>query len=130
MNFLIEYYNQIKPKGGNMAHHKKRKANPAFLKAIRKELKCSPELREFIGEKKISRTELTKKIWKHIKKKKLQVEGNGRVVRVDSKLAPLISKRLVAKKRKIEMRGKEIKIPAGHVFMTELTQIASKHLEG
>ena len=113
-----------------MPHKKKRKANTAFMKAVKKELKCSDELREFTGEKKISRPALTKVIWKHIKKKHLGTEDDGRIIRVDSKLKPLISKRLVAAKRKIKMRGKTIKIPAGHVFFTEIAGQMNKHLEG
>jgi|ERR1700722_13095858 len=98
-------------------------------KGIMKEVKCSAELREFTGLKKISRGDLTKLIWKHIKKKGLKSEEDGRIVRVDSKLKPLISKKLIASKRKIKMRGKTIRIPAGHIFMTEIAGQMSNHLE-
>jgi len=110
-------------KGDNMA---KRKGNPAFMK----ELKCSDELREFTGEKKISRPALMKLFWKYVKKHHLQVEDNKRAVCVEgSNLEPLFSKRLIGKKREITMRGKKIKIPAGCVFMTEVGGALGKHLE-
>lgn len=101
------------------------KGNPAFMK----ELKCSDELREFTGEKKISRPALMKVFWKYAKKHKLQLEDNKRVVRVEgSKLEPLFSTKLIGKKRKVELRGKMIKIPAGCVLMTEVGGALGKHL--
>ena len=104
----------------------KRKGNPAFMR----ELKCSDELREFTGEKKISRPQLMKVFWKYAKKHKLQPKDNGRLVKVEgSKLEPLFSQKLIGKKREIKMRGKTIKIPAGHVFMTEIGGALGKHLE-
>lgn len=102
-----------------------RKSNPAFMK----ELKCSEELREFTGEKKISRPALMKVFWKYAKKHHLQLEDEKRVVEVaGSKLEPLFSSKLIGKKREIKMRGKKIKIPAGCVFMTEVSGALSKHL--
>lgn len=97
--------------------------------ALKKEMKCSEELQAVTKTKKISRGALMKAVWKYIKKHKLQVEGNGRVVKVEgSKLEPLFSKRLIKDKRKVTMRGKDIKIPKGHVFMTEFGGALSKHL--
>ena len=98
-------------------------------KGILKELKCSSALREFTGEKKISRGDLTKLIWKHIKRKKLGSEEDGRIIRVDSKLKPLISKRLIAEKRKLKVGKKTHRIPAGYIFMTEFPGQMKKHLE-
>jgi chromatin remodeling complex protein RSC6 len=100
-------------------------ANKAFMK----ELRCSDELREFTGEKKISRPALMKVFWKYAKKHKLQLEDNKQVVRVEgSKLESLFSKKLVGKKRTKDLRGKTIKIPAGCVLMTEIGGALGKHL--
>ena len=104
----------------------KRKGNPAFMK----ELNCSDELREFTGEKKISRPQLMKVFWKYAKKHHLQVEDNKRCVQVEgTKLEPLFSSKLISKKREIKQRGKTLKIPAGCVFMTEIGGALGKHLE-
>lgn len=59
-------------------------------KGFNKELTCSAELREFTGEKKISRGQLMKAIWKHIKKHDLQNPENKREIVPDKKLATLI----------------------------------------
>jgi chromatin remodeling complex protein RSC6 len=103
-----------------------RKGNPAFMK----ELKCSEELREFLkGEKKISRPQLMKEFWNYAKKHKLQIEDNKRCVKVvDSKLEPLFSSKLIAKKRELKVGKKTVKIPAGCVFMTEIGGALGKHL--
>jgi chromatin remodeling complex protein RSC6 len=97
--------------------------------ALKKEMKCSEELQAVVKEKKISRGNLMKAIWKYISKHKLKSEDDGRIIKVaDSKLEPLFKSKLIADKRKIEMRGKTIKIPKGHVFMTEIAGALSKHL--
>lgn len=94
-----------------------------------KELKCSEELREFLGEKRISRPQLMKKFWKYAEKHDLKTEKDKRVVQIEgTKLEPLFSSKLL-KKREIKQRGKTIKIPSGCVFMTEVAGALGKHLE-
>ena len=95
---------------------------------IKKELRCSPELREVVKEKKMARGKVIKAFWVYVKKHKLQSEDDGRIVELDDKLKPLFSSRLIKHKRKIESRGSKIRIPAGHVFMTEVTGALAKHL--
>jgi len=95
---------------------------------IMKPLKASAELQEIVKEKKISRGGAVKAIWKYIKKKGLKSEDDGRIINLDKRLTPLFRKKLIAKKRKIEMRGKTIKIPAGSIFMTEIGGMLKDHL--
>jgi chromatin remodeling complex protein RSC6 len=117
---------RVKILRGAYMPHKKRKGNPAFMK----ELKCSSELREFLkGEKRISFPQLMKRFWDYAKKHKLQLEDNKRVVRIEgTKLEPLFSSKLL-KKHEVKMRGKKIKVPAGHVFMTEIGGALNEHVE-
>jgi chromatin remodeling complex protein RSC6 len=63
-----------------------RQGNPAFMK----ELRCSEELEEFLGEKKVSRPQLMKKIWKYIKSHKLQDKKDKRTINPDKKLATIL----------------------------------------
>jgi len=97
--------------------------------ALKKELKCSSELREFLkGEKKISRGDLMKEIWAYAKRHKLQLKDNKRVLRIEgSRLEPLFSNKLL-KKHTVKMRGQTIKVPNGCVFMTEIGGAMTKHL--
>ena len=95
---------------------------------IMKEMRASEELQAVVKEKKISRGQAVKALWKYIKKHGLKTEDDGRVIKCDEKLEPLF-KKLVKDKRKITMRGKTIKIPKGHFFMTEIGGMLSKHLD-
>lgn len=63
----------------------KRKPNPAFMKPM----KPSSQLAEIVGDKPLPRTEVTKKIWAHIKKHKLQNPKNKREIIADDKLQPI-----------------------------------------
>ena len=63
----------------------KRKPNPAFMKPM----KPSAQLAEIVGDKPLPRTEVTKKIWAHIKKHKLQNPKNMREIIADDKLQPI-----------------------------------------
>lgn len=101
--------------------------------ALSKELRCSDELRELVKEKKISRGQMMKSVWDYIKRKKLKSEDDGRIIKLDDRLEAVVSnsskmKKLIKDKRTIEMRGKKIKIPKGHLFMTELAGALSKNL--
>lgn len=97
--------------------------------ALKKEMKCSSELREFLkGEKKISRADLMKAIWKYIKRHDLQVEENRRAIRIEgSRLEPLFPKKML-KKHVVKMKDKKIKVPSGCIFMTEIGGAMTEHL--
>lgn len=100
---------------------------------ITKEMRCSDELREIVKEKKISRGQMMKAVWKYIGKKDLKSEDDGRIIKLDDKLEAVVNKhsklkKLIKDKRKIETRGKTLKIPKGHIFMTELAGALSKNL--
>jgi chromatin remodeling complex protein RSC6 len=95
--------------------------------ALKKEMKCSDELQAVVKEKKISRGQLMKSIWKYIKKHDLQNKESGRIVDCDDKLSALFAK-TIKHKREIKMRGKKIKVPAGSIFMTEIGGALQKHL--
>lgn len=116
---------------GNRFYEKenKRMAKSGKGSGLTKELKCSDELQELIGVKKVARGQMMKLVWKYIKKKGLQGDKekgeDGRVIKLDKRLEPVMQqnrklKKLIKEKRSVEMRGKKIKIPIGHVYMTEL----------
>jgi len=92
-----------------------------------KEMKCSEELQAVVKDRKLSRKEVTQKLWKYIKKHKLTSEDDGRIIVCDDKMGEIF-KKLIKEKRKITMRGKTIKIPKGAFFMTEMAGAISKHL--
>jgi chromatin remodeling complex protein RSC6 len=101
--------------------------------ALKKEMKCSEELQAITKTKKISRGQMMKVIWAHIKRKKLTSEDDGRIIKLDDRLTAITSnsskmKKAIKDKRKIEMRGRTIKIPKGCLFMTELAGVLSKNL--
>jgi len=85
---------------------KKRKPNAAFMKPMTP----SATLGEVIGNKAMPRTEVTKKIWAYIKRKKLQDRKNRRMINADDAL-------------KAVFRGKK------QVSMFEMTKLVSKHLK-
>lgn len=95
--------------------------------ALKKEMKCSEELQAVVKEKKISRGQMMKSLWKYIKKHGLQSKDDKRIIICDEKLKPLF-KKVIAKKRKFKMRGKTIRVPAGQIYMTEMGKPLSKHL--
>jgi upstream activation factor subunit UAF30 len=59
--------------------------NSAFMKPM----KPSEQLAEVVGSEPLPRSEVTKKIWAHIKKHKLQNPQNKREILADSKLEPI-----------------------------------------
>ncbi len=65
----------------------------AEAKGLSKPVKQKSELAEFLGAKKLHRTEITKKLWDYVKKKKLQTktengkpENAGKFIVADAKL--------------------------------------------
>lgn len=83
----------------------KRKPNPAFMKPMH----ISDELAKVVGSKPLPRTEVTRLLWKYIKKNKLQDEKNKRNINADENL-------------KAVFRGKKT------VNMFEMTKLVNKHL--
>ena len=62
---------------------------------LTKPLKLSPELAECLGAKKgekMSRTEVNKKLWAHIKLHKLQDPSNGQFFTPDGVMEPIFGK--------------------------------------
>jgi chromatin remodeling complex protein RSC6 len=84
----------------------KRKPNAAFMKPMTP----SSLLAAVIGATPMPRTEVTKKIWDYIKKNKLQVAINRRLINADEKLRAVFG-------------GK------GKVSMFEMTKLVSNHLK-
>jgi upstream activation factor subunit UAF30 len=72
--------------GGVMAKAAdKAKNKSAFMKPVRP----SEHLAKIVGTEPLPRTEVTKKIWAHIKKHKLQNPNNKREILADDKLQPI-----------------------------------------
>ena len=61
------------------------KKNSAFMKPMQP----SEHLAKIVGTKPLPRSEVTKKIWAHIKKHKLQNPQNKREILADEKLQPI-----------------------------------------
>ena len=85
---------------------KKRKPSAAFMKPM----KPSAALAAVIGNKAMPRTQVAKKLWAYIKRKKLQDKKNRRMVNADAALKEVF-------------RGKS------KVSMFEMTKLVSKHLK-
>jgi chromatin remodeling complex protein RSC6 len=69
----------------------KTKSNSAFMKPMQP----SEHLAKVVGSQPLPRSEVTKKIWAHIKKNKLQNPANKREIIADDKLQPIFgSKKL------------------------------------
>jgi chromatin remodeling complex protein RSC6 len=69
----------------------KGKTNSAFMKPMRP----SEQLSKIVGTEPLPRSEVTKKVWAHIKKHKLQNPENKREILADDKLQPIFgSKKL------------------------------------
>ena len=83
-----------------------RKANPALLKP----LNLSAELEEVVGKGPMSRGQVVKKLWEHIKKHNLQNPQNKRNILADAKLKAIFG-------------GK------GEVTMFEMTKLVSPHMK-
>jgi chromatin remodeling complex protein RSC6 len=83
----------------------KGKANSAFMKPMQP----SAELAKIVGAEPLPRSEVTKKIWEHIKKHKLQNPQNKREIIADEKLQPVFG-------------GKKLD-------MFQMTKAVNKHLK-
>ena len=85
---------------------KKRKPSAAFMKPMTP----SAALAEVIGNKPMPRTQVTKKLWAYIKRKKLQDRKNRRMINGDDALKAVFG-------------GKK------QVSMFEMTKLVSRHLK-
>lgn len=83
----------------------KRKPSAAFMKPM----KISDALSKIVGDKPLPRTEVTKKLWKYIKRNKLQDTVNKRMINADENLRAVFG-------------GKS------SVTMFEMTKLVNKHL--
>lgn len=68
---------------------RKTRTNSAFMKPMRP----STELAKIVGSEPIPRTEVTKKVWAHIKRHKLQNPENKREIIADDKLQAVFGKK-------------------------------------
>jgi len=84
---------------------RREKKSSAFMKPMQP----SKQLAEIVGEKPLPRTEVTKKLWAHIKKHKLQNPKNKREILADDKLQPIFG-------------GKKLD-------MFQMTRAVNKHLK-
>jgi upstream activation factor subunit UAF30 len=82
------------------AASKAKKTNSAFMKPMQP----SEHLAKIVGSKPLPRSEVTKKIWAHIKKHKLQNPKNKREILADDKLQPIFG----AKKLDMFQMTKEV----------------------
>jgi chromatin remodeling complex protein RSC6 len=108
---VAEYYYQsaikcvkniVTKKGNNMEQEVEKKVS-----ALTKKIKVSAELEKFLGVSEIARTEVTKKLWLHIKANNLQDPKDKRVIIPDAVLSPLIG--------------------ADPINMMKMTSVLSKH---
>jgi upstream activation factor subunit UAF30 len=83
----------------------KTKANSGFMKPMQP----SEDLAKIVGSQPLPRSEVTKKIWAHIKKNKLQNPANKREILADEKLQPIFG-------------GKKLD-------MFQMTKAVNKHLK-
>jgi upstream activation factor subunit UAF30 len=72
-----------------VARQAKKKAPGRATSAFIKPMQPSAELAEIVGDKPLPRSEVTKKVWAHIKKHKLQNPKNKREIIADEKLRPV-----------------------------------------
>lgn len=85
----------------------KKRRNPKS--SFWKPLTPSKTIAEIVGDKPLTRTDMISKLWKHIKKNKLQSKSNPREIKCDELLAAVC-------------KGKT------KVNMFEMTKMAHKHL--
>jgi chromatin remodeling complex protein RSC6 len=95
-----------KKKAVKKKKRKKRKPNLAFMRPVQPDAK----LAAVVGSKPLPRTELTKKLWKYIKRHKLQDKRNRRMINADAKMKPVFN-------------GK------AQVSMFEMTKLVNKHVK-
>ena len=83
----------------------KTRTNREFMKPMQP----SQQLAKIVGSEPLPRTEVTKKVWAHIKKNKLQNPENKREIIADDKLQPVFGEKKLS--------------------MFEMTKAINKHLK-
>lgn len=78
--------------------------------ALQQPVQPDDKLAAVVGSNPLPRTEITKKIWDHIKSNNLQDPNNKRVIRADAKLRPIFD-------------GKD------SVDMFEMTRLVNQHIK-
>jgi SWIB/MDM2 domain len=71
-----------------LPHHLTSREKQAFI-VFMKPMQPSEQLAQIVGAEPLPRSEVTKKIWAHIKKQKLQNPKNMREILADDKLQPI-----------------------------------------
>jgi len=97
---------KVKRRATKKKARKKRKPNAAFMKPVKPDAK----LAAVVGAKPLPRTQLTKKLWQYIKRRKLQDKKNRRMINADAALKPVFN-------------GKS------KVSMFEMTKLVNKHVK-
>lgn len=80
-------------KGKPSAESKEKKADKPKKKIAQKTYSLSPELAVVAGSQKLSRPEVTKKVWDYIKANNLQDPKNKRTIIPDEKLSKIVGKK-------------------------------------
>ena len=97
--------------------------------ALAKPTKISTKLAGVIGKGPMPRTDVMKKIWAYIKKRKLQHPKYGRCVQLDAKLATVLKPTKGMMEVTVKGKKTKIKIPAGCVYMFDMAKQLNKHIE-
>ena len=84
-NLLGAEFIRVRRRFYAQSRSRKAKTNSAFMKPMQP----SPELAKVVGSEPLPRSEVTKKVWDHIKKNKLQNPENKREIIADDKLEPV-----------------------------------------
>jgi len=105
-------------------------------KGLAKPVKLKSDLANLLGAKELPRTEITKKLWDHIKKNKLQTktengkaENAGKYIVIDAKLFPIVKNTNTTTKagKKVNFSGKQ---EGQTIHMMDMAIIVSANVEG
>jgi chromatin remodeling complex protein RSC6 len=105
-------------------------------KGLNKPVKLKADLAAFVGKSELPRLEITKKLWDHIKAKKLQAktangkpEGAGKFIVADEKLLTLFKNTKVKSKasgKVTDFTGMQV---GQTIDMMQLAQVVSANIE-
>jgi chromatin remodeling complex protein RSC6 len=105
-------------------------------KGLNKPVKLKVDLAEFCGAKELPRLEITKKLWDHIKAKKLQAktvngkpEGSGKFIVADEKLIKLFKNTKVTSKSSGKVTDFTNKQVGQTIDMMQLASVVSANIE-
>jgi len=83
-------------------------AQKEVMKKFMKPQPLTPALEAVVGQGPLPRTEVTKNLWKYIKRRNLQDEKNRRVIKPDEKLAKVLGKAPVNMFKMTQLVSKQI----------------------